>query len=227
MRPYDMSVARPASLTQTVYQALKSDILECRLLPNSDLREQHLAQRFVVSKSPVREALLRLEQERLVIVAPRQGYKVAPISLEDAREMFELRKVLESACAEAAATSGAKEALRRLDTFRTLGHNGTEESTDTFIKYNREFHIAVCESSGNSHMARLATDLIEQMERLIRFSVNALFVPNKSILLQEHAEIIDAIQGRDRRRAGRLVKQHISDAEKRVVNYLSQSAIRS
>ena len=209
-----MPKERPASLTQTVYEALKSEILECRLLPNSDLREQNLAQRFVVSKSPVREALLRLEQERLVSVVPRQGYKVAPISLEDAREMFELRKVLESACAEAAATSGNEEALRGLDAFRELGHNGAADPMDTFIKYNREFHIAVCESSGNAHMARLATDLIEQMERLIRFSVSALFVPDKSLLLMEHGEIIDAIQGGDRRKASRLVKQHILQAEK-------------
>ncbi|MER1966368.1 GntR family transcriptional regulator [Castellaniella sp. GW247-6E4] len=212
-------------MSQNVYQVLKSEILECRLLPNSDLREQHLAHRFAVSKSPVREALLRLEQERLVTVAPRQGYKVAPISLEDAREMFELRKVLESACAETAASTGTKESLSMLDAFRTLDHAGGDAPTDAFIKYNREFHIAVCESSGNSRMARLATDLIEQMERMIRYSVDAMPAQNKSVLLQEHGEIIDAIQGGDRRKASRLIKHHISDAEKRVVNHLSQAAI--
>src|ERR1700754_3432781 len=108
------------SLSQNVYHALKRDILECKLLPNSDLREQLLAQRFVVSKSPVREALLRLEQERLVTVAPRQGYRVAPLSLEDAREMFELRKVLEAACAEAATAGASAETLAGLDGYRKL-----------------------------------------------------------------------------------------------------------
>jgi len=221
-----MSELTSISLTQNVYQVLKGEILECRLLPNSDLREQHLARRFAVSKSPVREALLRLEQERLVTVAPRQGYKVAPISLEDAQEMFELRKVLESACAEAAASAGTQEALDRLDAFRTLEQDKDEEQTDAFIKYNRAFHIAVCESSGNSRMARLATDLIEQMERMIRFSVNAVPAQDKTVLLKEHGEIIDAIQAGDRRKASRLIKHHIADAEKRVINYLSQAAIR-
>lgn len=222
-----MPDSQTLSLSQNVYQVLKNEILECQLLPNSSLREQLLARRFAISKSPVREALLRLEQERLVMVTPRQGYRVAPISLEDAQEMFELRKVLESACVEAAASTGTKEDLIKLDVFRTLQTHSGEDRTDAFIKYNRSFHIAICMSSGNTRMARLATDLIEQMERMIRFSVNAIPVQDKDILLKEHGEIIDAIQGGDRRKASRLVKQHISDAEKRVINYLSQAAIRS
>src|SRR5690606_7805409 len=108
---------------------------------------------------------------------------------------------LESACAEAAASNGAPGTLARLDAFRTLDPDGSEDPTDTFIKYNRAFHIAVCECSGNSRMTRLATDLIEQMERMIRFSVDAVPAQNKCVLLQEHGEIIDAIQGGDRRKA--------------------------
>jgi len=213
------------SLSQNVYQVLKSEILECRLPPNSDLREQLLAQRFVVSKSPVREALLRLEQERLVTVAPRQGYRVAPLSLEDAREMFELRKVLETACAEAAAANATDEVLAGLDAFRSLTVARGEERTNAFIKYNRSFHCAVCLTSGNARMARLAIDLIEQMERMIRFSVDAVPPEEKDELLAEHGEIIDAMQARDRRKAVRLIKQHITDAEKRVVGPLSHAAI--
>lgn len=211
------------SLRRNVYEALKSEILECRLPPNSDLREQSLAERFVVSKSPVREALLRLEQERLVTVIPRQGYRVAPISVDDAREMFGLRKVLEAACATAAAAEAPDEILAALDAFRTLPSGENETGNDAFIAYNRAFHSAVCNASGNKRMARLTIDLIEQMERMVRFSVNTASA--NSLLLEEHGRIIDAIQGRDRRAALRLIKQHISQAERRVINSLSRAAV--
>jgi DNA-binding GntR family transcriptional regulator len=220
-----MPVEAQLSLSQNVYQVLKSEILECKLLPNSDLREQLLAQRFVVSKSPVREALLRLEQERLVTVSPRQGYRVAPLSLEDAREMFELRKVLEASCAEAAVANATPETLAGLDAFRTLTVARGEDRTNAFIKYNRSFHSAICLTSGNARMARLAIDLIEQMERMIRFSVDAVPAEEKDVLLAEHGEIIDAMQGGDRRGAVRLIKLHIADAEKRVVGSLAYAAV--
>jgi DNA-binding GntR family transcriptional regulator len=219
-----MSQTAQPSLRQNVYEALKNEILECRLPPNSDLREQSLAERFVVSKSPVREALLRLEQERLVTVIPRQGYRVAPISVEDAREMFGLRKVLEAACAEAAATDASDATLAALNAFRTLPEGERGAGNDSFIAYNRAFHRAVCNASGNKRMARVAIDLIEQMERMVRYSVNAVEA-SASVLLEEHGQIIDAIQGRDRRAASRLIKQHISQAERRVINSLSRAAV--
>src|SRR5512138_2118092 len=86
-----------------IFHELRQDILACRLAPGAELREGELAERFSVSKSPVRDALSRLVQEGLVHVMPRQGYRVAPISLRDARDMFAYRAVLEGACARIAA----------------------------------------------------------------------------------------------------------------------------
>jgi DNA-binding GntR family transcriptional regulator len=212
------------SLRQNVYDLLKSDILKCRLPPNSDLREQSLAERFVVSKSPVRDALLRLEQERLVTVIPRQGYRVAPISIEDARETFGLRKVLEAACVEAAAADASDETLAGLSVFRGLQGAESKIGNDVFIAYNCAFHSAICIASGNKRMARVAIDLIEQMERMVRYSVEALEA-SSIVLIEEHGRVIDAIQQRDRRTASRLMKEHISQAERRVINSLSRAAI--
>jgi DNA-binding GntR family transcriptional regulator len=222
-----MSSEVQPSLSQNVYHALKRDILECRLLPNSDLREQLLAQRFVVSKSPVREALLRLEQERLITVAPRQGYRVASLSLEDASESFELRKVLESACAEAAAANASAAVLGGLDQYRSLNVLEGEDPTDKFIRYNRAFHSAICMISGNARLARITIDLIDQMERMIRLSVNSVPLGGRDVLLREHGEIIDAIQAGDRRKAIRLIRQHISGAEKRVIGGLTCAAVHA
>src|SRR3569832_2877787 len=81
-------------LRDNVYESLRADILNCRLAPGDDIREQDLASRYAVSRQPVREALLRLEREHLVTVQPRQGYRVNPISLSDARDLLRFRLAL-------------------------------------------------------------------------------------------------------------------------------------
>lgn len=210
------------SLRDNIYLSLRDEILRCQITPNSELREQLLAERFSVSKSPVRDALLRLEQERLVRVTPRQGYRVAPISLEDARELFHLRKVLEPACAEAAAASASAETLAALEEFRTFPGQDPQE---VFIDYNRRFHFALCGASGSTRMASLTCDLVAQMERMIRFSVTNLPPQDRVLLVREHNEIIDALIARDRRNAARLVRNHVSAAEKRVVSGLTYAAV--
>ena len=73
-------------LRDNVYNSLRSDILMCRFLPGDDMREQELAERYAVSRQPVREALLRLEREHLVTVTPRQGYRVNQIGRASCRE---------------------------------------------------------------------------------------------------------------------------------------------
>jgi len=100
----DTTLVTPANdsrlLREKVYDQLRADMISCRLAPGTEIRENDLAQRFGVSKSPVRDALMRLEREGLVITLPRQGYRVAPVSLVDIQDMFHLRDALEQACME-------------------------------------------------------------------------------------------------------------------------------
>src|SRR3984893_9856986 len=101
-------------LRDNVYESLRSDILSCRLAPGDDMREQELAERYAVSRQPVREALLRLEREHLVTVQPRQGYRVNPISLEDARDLLRFRLALEPACVAEAIDNARDAGLQTL-----------------------------------------------------------------------------------------------------------------
>src|SRR6059058_286081 len=119
-------------LRDNVYQNLRSDILTCRLAPGDDMREQELAERYAVSRQPVREALLRLEREHLVTVQPRQGYRVNPISLADARDLLRFRLALEPACVAEAIVNADDDVLTSLNQFRRLP--GEHEK---FIAYRR------------------------------------------------------------------------------------------
>src|SRR5579871_4143999 len=98
-------------LRENVYESLRSDILSCRLAPGDDVREQELAERYAVSRQPVREALARLAREHLVTVHPRQGYRVNPISLTDARDLLRFRLALEPACVTAAIDNAGEATL--------------------------------------------------------------------------------------------------------------------
>ncbi|TPW28192.1 GntR family transcriptional regulator [Pararhizobium mangrovi] len=206
-----------------IYQALRGDILTCKLPPGAELREQELAQQFKVSKSPVREALQHLVKEGLMTVMPRQGYRVSPVSMSDAQDMFAFRKVLELACVAEAAKSADDETLRTLDRFRSFESADQEE----FIAYNRDFHCALAQCSGNNRMSRAASDLIEEMDRLVRMSVAAIRGRNPRKLVEEHAHIIDAVQKRNAKQAVNLLKSHTTAAEKRFITALEWAAVQA
>jgi GntR family transcriptional regulator, rspAB operon transcriptional repressor len=206
---------------ERIYHRLRQDILSCALAPGTSLYEGALADRFEVSKSPIRDALSRLTAEKLVTVVPRKGYRVAPISLSDAAELFEFRSLLEMTCAQMGAERASAAELEALDRFRTLESWGGAAG---FVRYNREFHLAVIQLCPNRRIAEAARDLIEQFDRLVLMSVNS-DARNVEGLLAEHAVIIDALQERDGRRAGKLVAQHVGKAERRVMGALANAAI--
>lgn len=194
-----------------IYGLLRRQILTCELPPGRELREQELAQAFEVSKSPVREALQQLVSDGLVIVTPRQGYRVAPVSLRDANEMFRFRLALELACIAEAVKNASDEELKALDRFRKF--DGDYESE--FIAYNQDFHCTLARCSGNARMARAACDLIEETERLVRMSVAAVRGQNAHKFVEEHNAIISVLQERDSRRAVSLLRAHVAAAVKR------------
>jgi len=208
-------------LRDNVYEAIRDEILTCRLMPGEELREQDLAARHEVSRQPVRDALLRLEREHLVTVNPRQGYQVNPISISDAQDIFRFRLALEPACAVQAIESATHETLADLDQYRSI------DAEEAFTDYNRRFHSAVARASGNVRMATVACDLIAQADRLVRISVDGIKGRDPTRLVAEHVDVIDAIQQRDIRLARKLLRAHIAQAEKRVITALSRSAVRS
>ena len=207
-------------LRDNVYESLRADILNCRLAPGDDVREQELAQRYAVSRQPVREALLRLEREHLVTVQPRQGYRVNPISLSDARDLLRFRLALEPACVAEAIEHAPDTTLKALDDYRRF--SGDHED---FIAYNRAFHTALAYASGNRRMAGALCDLIGQADRLVRVSLANIRNHDPTRLVGEHIELIEAMQRRDRRRAARLIKTHIHQTEKRVLPALKRNAV--
>ncbi len=209
-------------LRETVYAQLRADMISCTLAPGTELREAELAERFGMSKSPVRDALMRLEREGLVITLPRQGYRVAPVSLSDVLDMFHLRAALERACVERIVLYASDTQLQALDTFRQFDAKTWEGG---FIAYNRAFHRSLAHLGGNARMRDQLIDLIDLMERAVHMSLSNIKKGDPQSLVHEHSGIIDALQARATKRAQRLAEQHIQAAGKRVSNAIARSAI--
>ena len=90
-----------------IFEELREDIMSCDLQPGEELREVALAKKYGVSKSPIRDALQRLEFEGLIEIAPRQGHRIAPISISDAHDILDLREILETAVARRIASDAS------------------------------------------------------------------------------------------------------------------------
>jgi len=209
-------------LRERVYEQLRRDILSCKLAPGAEIREAELAARFEVSKSPVRDALISLVREGLVITIPRQGYRVAPVSISDMLDMFHLRAALERANIERITRHASDEQLQTLDEFKSFNKT---QWPNGFVSYNKTFHCRLAELGGNSRMRDQLIDLMDLMERAVQISVSNIKHGKPEVLVEEHRQIIDLIQSRSTKAAQRFTEQHVLAAGKRVSKAVARGMI--
>lgn len=192
-----------------VRELLEEEIASGKLPPGTRLEEVALAERFSVSRTPVREALMQLASTGFVEIRPRQGAVVATLSLQDMVERFEVMAHLESLCAELCARRMTAEALRDLqDLHRRCGEIIESGDSDAYYEANRCFHEAIYAGGGNHYL--------EEMTRTLRNRVS----PYRRIQLrhpgrlrsswEEHDAILRAIAAGDPDSARELTKSHIA-----------------
>lgn len=213
----------PAPLIRnSVYERIRGEILSCELKPGSLLQERDLAERYAVSKSPIRDALLRLEAQSLIEVMPRKGYRVRPISVADARELYEMRLMLERTCVTRLVETADDKRLDLLETFREAPAG---DDLPCWIAYNRDFHLAIAEGCGNARLANATREVLEQFDRLTLISVTAHENGGLDRYVEEHAAIIAAVRRRDKRAAAALVKDHVESSRKRLLDRIASLPI--
>ena len=204
---------------ERIFSLIRENILACELMPGAELREAELARRYGVSKTPVRDAMQRLEYEGLIEIEPRRGHRVRPISMRDAEDLIEVRSILESAAVTKAAKVACDAELQSLDTFRRPNAGGV----DAFAEYNRKFHIALAELSRNRRLAEEITRMMEFYDRLALVSLASL---SKSVGLEmplaDHCAIIDSLQARNGRLAARQMRQHVARSRSAIMKGLGR-----
>jgi len=195
-------------VTDWVYEELKSAIVDLRLAPGDPLREATLADQLGVSKTPIREALTRLEQEGLVETTSFKGAVVTGYSRQDLLEIYELRELLENAAARTAAESMADADRDRLDRIcresRKLKKNHDAAGLAALIS---AFDDMLFEQVRNSRIRALIENLRAHLTRIGHLTAE---IPGRiEASVDEHEKIVQAIAARDPELAERQMREHI------------------
>ncbi|WP_213975042.1 GntR family transcriptional regulator [Tepidanaerobacter acetatoxydans] len=206
-------------LRDLVFAAMREAILSGKLKPGERLMEVQLAEEMGVSRTPVREAIRKLELEGLVVMVPRKGAYVAGLTLKDVAEVFEIRSSLEGLAAALAADRITDEEVEALDNIlKEISEAVAKGDIDKVIKKDGEFHQILFSASRNSRLAQMINNLKEQIDR---FRVQSFSNPVRlKSVLSEHKEILDAIKQGDIENAEKLAKEHIYKVEYNVMNIL-------
>ena len=197
------------TVSDRVYQEIKDRIITGSLKSGHRLVERDLANELKVSRTPVREALMQLEQERLVTTSKFKGVIVARINFREARELFQVRMVLESLAAREAAVNRSGEDLARLRLcIEDVKRYRKEGRMADVIKNNADFHLTIASSSGNRRLFDLLAQLQDHIGLL---RVTSLLKPNRPLENEEeHEDIYRAIEKGYPDVAEIMMKQHIS-----------------
>lgn len=218
------SGSKGASLNDQVYGVLKNEILLCRLEPGAEISEGMLARRYAFSKAPIRHALNRLRQEQFVATRGRLGNIVAPITLQDVREVFQLRLMLEVEATRLAAGRIDEAQLRELEARVHARHDtGGAATSDAYREANHALHSYIAGASGNSRLAAMVIALIEQHERIIHFSLS---IQNRDIEFHHvHDNLVEALIEGDSTRAAEIAEAAIRGSQTRIIEaFLSEAA---
>lgn len=216
----------PATLSERVYSAFKRDIIHGFFQPGEALSEKELAHRYRASRTPVREAAVRLQTDRLLRIVPNRGYFVAQITLSVLNDIYEFRVAVECAAAELAATKGATaEALKDLaDLAKTRCNPDNRASCARFIEADTAFHVGVALLARNQMLVRAVSEARSQMERIMLAAVDINYfgeLPGR-----EHLAILQAIREKDSERARQLMHDHIMQSKDKVLGVASILPVR-
>lgn len=199
-------------LREVVCETLREAIRGGVLKPGERLMEIQLAEELGVSRTPVREAIRKLELEGYVIMMPRRGTYVANLSIRDVNEVFEIRTTLDSLASGLAAERITDEELERLERLLVLiGEYIEQNDMDKIVETDMEFHDILYQASRNARLVGIIYNLREQ---LTRFRSTSMSYPGRlKETLEEHIRIVEAIAQGNVELAQKAAEEHMEKSE--------------
>ena len=223
-----LPVRARGSGVQTVYDALRAEILELTLEPGSPLDEVTLAERFEMSRTPVREALVRLAGDGLVTQLPNRNTIVAPIDFVQLPVYFEALTLMYRVTTRGAATGRRPADLKLIRQHQAAYAQAVIDSdVPGMIGHNRDFHATIAEAAGNPYFTTLFTRLLDEGRRILRLYYYKSFddhLPRQYV--EEHDAIIAAIESRDADLCDRLAAEHAEQIVRQIQNYIARDRIK-
>lgn len=203
-------------LRDVVFNTLRQAILKGELKPGERLMEIALAERLGVSRTPIREAMRKLELEGLVVMIPRRGAQVANITEKDLNDVLEVRLALENMAIEKACNRMTEDQMDKLwIAAREFEKTMTEGNLVRLAEADVEFHEIIYQASDNRRLNQVLNNLREQ---IYRYRVEYLKdEETRNVLVKEHEELYHAIKERDVSRALEISSKHIENQRKAII----------
>jgi DNA-binding GntR family transcriptional regulator len=198
--------------TQRIVDAITTAIVERRLMPGTKLAEQQIADIFKVSRTLVRQALNQLSRDHLITLEPARGAFVAQPSVEEARQVFEVRKMVEAALVRQLCAVVTPEQVAQLRAhLRTEADAVARTDVSGRTRLLADFHVVLARLLGNEVLAQLLADLLSRCSLIALMYQSAHSAGHSA---EEHVAIVDAIERRDARAAVRLMDAHLGNVER-------------
>ena len=209
-----------ASTSRLIADALRAAIVEGTLAPGAPLRQDAIARHFSVSAIPVREALRQLESEGWARVEMNKGATVAPLSADEAREIYEIRSALESLAIGLAIPAHTAATLRAAEKLRKAAEREADPSQSAAL--NEAFHMSLYAPSGRPQLTDMISTLHRRGERYLRLKFGLPTYKGDSD--EEHAALFDAVCKRDIATAQKLVAKHLLGTGDLLYRFLTERA---
>lgn len=195
------------TLREKILENIRDAILKGTLKPGERVSEPDLAERYGISRTPIREAFRQLESEGYLTVVPRKGAVVTALSERDVAEFYEIKSMLEGYAAQLAAEKMTDRDIERLSKINNrLADLAAEGDVKSFFRVHNEFHELFIRASGNNKLQELIQQMLKKFNRL---RIASLSLPGRmEISVKEHEKIIEAFRNRDGELANNLVKKN-------------------
>ncbi|MBP2665137.1 MAG: ydfH [Firmicutes bacterium] len=208
-------------LREVVYETLREAIRTGALSPGERLMEIQLAEELGVSRTPVREAIRKLELERFVVMLPRRGTYVANLSLKDINEVFEIRAALDGLAAGLAAERITEEELEQMERLLVeIADHIEKHDNQKIVEADEAFHDILYRASRNERLVGIIYNLREQFTRFRSVSIN--YPGRLQNTLEEHRQLVEAIAQRNPEAAQQKAREHIENAEQTLLLEMEQ-----
>ncbi len=203
----DLNEYKP--LREVVFETLKEAILTGKLEPKERLMEVKIADQLGVSRTPVREAIRKLELEGLVVMVPRKGAYVSDISYKDIVDTLELREALETFAVKLAIEKNTVKDIKILEELnKDFQKAYKEKDIEKMVEYDTDIHNEIFVLSNNSKLINFMDGLNEIMQRFRLIFFNETYNPER--IAKEHEEIFRALKNKDVEKAQKAMKTHLS-----------------
>nr|WP_245294801.1 GntR family transcriptional regulator [Xaviernesmea rhizosphaerae] len=214
--------------TQSVYAALRNEILSMVLGPGSPLDEVRLSERFGMSRTPIREALVKLAADGLVTTLPNRNTIVAPIDFAELPTYFEALTLMYRVTTRAAASRGNAQVMEEiLAQQRAFAEAVTARDAYAMIEANREFHVAIARLGGNPYYTTFFARLLDEGRRILRLYYQTFDDRLPRQYVEEHEQMIAAIAAGDVEEADRLATAHAAQIVRQIQDYVARHMNRA